>query len=169
MQLHHLYPFQEERKTRRRVGRGSGSGLGKTSGKGHKGQNARAGGGVPAGFEGGQMPLQRRLPKRGFKNYPFRSRYEVVNLDDLVAHFEGQTEISLEDIYGRGLARNGAAVKILASGDISVALKVEAHRFSASAKEKLANAGGEARELQPKEEKKPGFNRFKVSAKKAKD
>ena len=74
MQLHSLYPFPEERKTRKRVGRGSGSGLGCTAGKGNKGQNARAGGGVPAGFEGGQMPLQRRLPKRGFKNAPFRNR-----------------------------------------------------------------------------------------------
>lgn len=168
MQLHDLYPFAEERKTRKRVGRGSGSGLGCTAGKGNKGQNARAGGGVPAGFEGGQMPLQRRLPKRGFKNYPFRTRYSVVNLSDLVSHFEGKTEISLEDIYGRGLAKNGSEVKVLADGDVSVALKVEAHRFSASAREKLQNAGGEARELQPREEKKPGYNRFKVSAKDAK-
>jgi len=169
MQLHELYPFPEERKTRKRVGRGSGSGLGCTSGKGNKGQNARAGGGVPAGFEGGQMPLQRRLPKRGFKNEPFRTRYSVINLDDLVSHFTDKTEISLEDIYGRGLAVNGSAVKVLGDGDLSVALKVEAHRFSASAKEKLQKAGGEAKELQPREEKKAGYNRFKSSAKKAKD
>lgn len=148
MQLHELYPFPEERKTRKRVGRGSGSGLGKTSGKGHKGQNARAGGGVPAGFEGGQMPLQRRLPKRGFKNYPFRNRYEVVNLSDLVSHFEGKTEISLEDIYARGLAKNGYPVKVLADGEVSVALKVEAHKFSASAVEKLQKAGGEAKAIE---------------------
>ena len=83
MRLNDLYPFVEERKTRRRVGRGSGSGLGGTSGKGHKGQNARAGGGVRPGFEGGQMPLQRRLPKRGFKNFLFKVSFEVINLDQI--------------------------------------------------------------------------------------
>ena len=148
MQLNTLYPFPEERKTRKRVGRGSGSGLGCTAGKGNKGQNARSGGGVPAGFEGGQMPLQRRLPKRGFKNFPFKTTYCIVSLARLVAAFEGKTEISLEDIYGRGLADNGAPVKILGDGEISVALKVEAHKFSASAREKLQNAGGEARALE---------------------
>ncbi|MDL2216158.1 50S ribosomal protein L15 [Desulfovibrio sp. OttesenSCG-928-M14] len=167
MQLHTLYPFASERKTRKRVGRGSGSGLGCTAGKGNKGQNARSGGGVPAGFEGGQMPLQRRLPKRGFKNFPFRVRYEVVNLSDLVSHFEGVSEISLEDIYARGLAKNGCPVKILADGDISVALNVEAHRFSASAAEKLEKAGGKARALEEKTEKKSGYNKFK--AQKVKD
>lgn len=155
MRLHELYPFAEERKTRKRVGRGSGSGLGCTAGKGNKGQNARAGGGVPAGFEGGQMPLQRRLPKRGFKNFLFRNRYEVVNLSALVAHFEGRSEISLEDIYARGLARNGAPVKILGDGEISAALKVEAHKFSASAVEKLQKAGGEARALEVERSEKP--------------
>ena len=148
MQLHSLYPFPEERKTRKRVGRGSGSGLGCTAGKGNKGQNARAGGGVPAGFEGGQMPLQRRLPKRGFKNVPFRNRYSVVNLADLVSHFEGQSSISLEDIYARGLAANGSPVKVLGDGDLKAPLTVEAHKFSASAREKLQNAGGEAKALE---------------------
>ena len=148
MQLHSLYPFPEERKTRKRVGRGSGSGLGCTAGKGNKGQNARAGGGVPAGFEGGQMPLQRRLPKRGFKNAPFRVRYSVVNLADLVSHFEGKADISLEDIYGRGLAANGSPVKVLGDGELSAPLTVEAHKFSASAREKLQNAGGEAKALE---------------------
>ena len=148
MQLNDLYPFPEERKTRKRVGRGSGSGLGKTSGKGHKGQNARAGGGVPAGFEGGQMPLQRRLPKRGFKNHPFRNRYSVISLARLAQAFEGQTDISLEDIYARGLAKVGTPVKILGDGELTVALKVEAHKFSASAKEKLQGAGGEAKALE---------------------
>lgn len=168
MRLHTLYPFPEERKTRKRVGRGSGSGLGCTAGKGNKGQNARAGGGVPAGFEGGQMPLQRRLPKRGFKNFLFRNRYEVVNLSDLVSHFAGKSEISLEDIYGRGLAKNGFPVKVLGNGEVSAALIVEAHKFSASAVEKLCKAGGAARALEDKTEKKPGYNKFKVS-KKAKD
>lgn len=168
MQLHELYPFPEERKNRKRIGRGSGSGWGCTAGKGNKGQNARAGGGVPAGFEGGQMPLQRRLPKRGFKNYPFRNRYCVINLSDLAAHFEGQNEISLEDIYARGLAKNGSPVKVLGDGDLTVALKVEAHKFSASAKEKLQKAGGEARALEQDTEEKPGYNRFKAAPKKEK-
>lgn len=144
MNLHSLYPFPEERKTRKRLGRGSGSGLGKTSGKGHKGQNARSGGGVPAGFEGGQMPLQRRLPKHGFNNSVFRIEYSVVSLARLVSFFEGVNEIRLEDIYARGLARNGMPVKILADGEVTTALKVEAHKFSASAREKLQKAGGEA-------------------------
>ena len=113
MQLHNLFPFPEERKTRRRVGRGGGSGLGGTSGKGHKGQNARAGGGVRPGFEGGQMPLQRRLPKHGFKNAPFKVTYDVINLDVLTQAFEGKGSITLDDIYARGLARLGAPVKIL--------------------------------------------------------
>lgn len=148
MQLHELYPFAEERKTRKRVGRGAGSGLGCTSGKGNKGQNARAGGGVPAGFEGGQMPLQRRLPKRGFKNYPFKVTYEVINLTRLQESFEGKTTISLEDIYSRQLAKFGAPVKILGDGDLTVALTVEAHKFSASAIEKIRKAGGEAKALE---------------------
>ena len=147
MRLNDLYPFQEERKTRKRIGRGAGSGLGGTSGKGHKGQNARAGGGVRPGFEGGQMPLQRRLPKRGFKNYLFKLTYEVVNLDRLQFAFGEQTEISLDDIYTRGLCSFGAPVKILGEGDLSRAINVEAHRFSKSAVEKIKSAGGQVTEL----------------------
>ncbi|AAS95800.1 50S ribosomal protein L15 [Nitratidesulfovibrio vulgaris] len=147
MRLHDLYPFPEERKTRKRVGRGSGSGLGCTSGKGNKGQNARAGGGVRPGFEGGQMPLQRRLPKRGFKNM-FAVKYEVINLARLLAAFEGKAEITLDDIYDRGLCSLGSAVKILGEGDVTTAIKVEAHKFSASAVEKIRNAGGEAKALE---------------------
>jgi large subunit ribosomal protein L15 len=147
MQLHQVYPFPEERKNRKRVGRGGGSGWGSTSGKGHKGQNARSGGGVPAGFEGGQMPLQRRLPKRGFKNFPFRVRYEVINLGLLATAFEGRTEISIDDIYERGLAKAGCPVKILGDGELSAALTVEAHTFSASAAEKIRKAGGTAKTL----------------------
>lgn len=148
MQLHDLYPFPEERKTRRRVGRGSGSGLGCTAGKGNKGQNARAGGGVRPGFEGGQMPLQRRLPKHGFKNYPFKVTYEVINIDRLLSSFEGKTDITLDDIYARGLASYGAPVKVLSRGEVSTAIKVEAHKFSAAAAEKIRKAGGEAKELE---------------------
>jgi len=149
MHLHSIYPFPEERKNRKRIGRGSGSGWGCTAGKGNKGQNARAGGGVSPGFEGGQMPLQRRLPKHGFKNCPFKVTYEVINLSLLQAAFEGSTSITLEDIYARGLAKNGAPVKILGVGEVNAAIKVEAHKFSASALEKLQKAGGEAIALEP--------------------
>lgn len=147
MRLNDLYPFPEERKSRKRVGRGAGSGLGGTSGKGHKGQNARAGGGVRPGFEGGQMPLQRRLPKRGFKNYLFKVTFEVVNLDRLQAVFGDRKEITLEDIYDRGLCRFGAPVKILGDGEVTGSLTVEAHRFSRSAIDKIRKAGGQVREL----------------------
>lgn len=148
MQLHNLVPFEHERKTRRRVGRGGGSGLGSTSGKGHKGQNARAGGGVRPGFEGGQMPLQRRLPKHGFKNAPFKLVYAVVNLDVLLNAFEGKSKISLEDIYERGVVPMGSPVKILSRGEVKAAVTVEAHKFSKSAAEKIRQAGGQAKELE---------------------
>ncbi|MDR2160632.1 MAG: 50S ribosomal protein L15 [Desulfovibrio sp.] len=148
MRLDTLYPFPEERKTRKRVGRGSGSGSGCTAGKGNKGQNARSGGGVSPGFEGGQMPLQRRLPKRGFKNALFRTRYAVISVGRLAQVFEGHSSVSLEDIYARGLAGDGSLVKILGDGDISAPLEVEAHKFSASAREKLEKAGGAARALE---------------------
>lgn len=147
MKLNELYPFAEERKTRKRVGRGSGSGWGCTSGKGNKGQNARAGRSVPAGFEGGQMPLQRRLPKRGFKNH-FRTVYAPVNLGRLLAAFEGETEITIDAIYERGLVNRGELVKILGEGEVATAVKVEAHRFSAAAAEKIQQAGGEAKALE---------------------
>ena len=153
MRLHELYPFAEERKARKRVGRGSGSGLGKTSGRGHKGQNSRSGGGVPAGFEGGQMPLARRLPKHGFKNFLFKVEYEVINLGRLLEAFAGQSEINLDDIYSRGLAKPGAAVKILGVGSIDRAISVEAHRFSGSAIEKIKTAGGSVKALEQSEEK----------------
>ncbi|WP_421901153.1 50S ribosomal protein L15 [Maridesulfovibrio sp.] len=147
MRLHEIYPFQEERKNRKRVGRGGGSGWGGTSGKGHKGQNARSGGGVPAWFEGGQMPLARRLPKRGFKN-PFREEYVALNVGQILGAFEGKTEISLEDIYERGLCKKGALVKVLGMGEVSAAVTIEAHRFSASATEKITKAGGTAKALE---------------------
>lgn len=147
MQLHNLYPFPEERKQRRRVGRGTGSGLGGTSGRGHKGQNARSGGGVRPGFEGGQMPLQRRLPKHGFKNALFKTVYQAVDLDSLQEAFPGKTEITLEDIYRRGLAHRRELVKILARGAVEAPLQVEAHRFSRSAAEKIISAGGKVTEL----------------------
>lgn len=148
MHLHTLYPFPEERKTRRRVGRGAGSGLGCTAGKGHKGQNARAGGGVRPGFEGGQMPLARRLPKHGFKNYPFKVVYKAINIGDLLKFFPNADTITLEQIYDRGLAKNGLPVKILSGGVVTSAVTVEAHKFSAAAAEKIAKAGGKAEALE---------------------
>ena len=151
MRLNDLYPFPEERKGRKRVGRGAGSGLGGTSGKGHKGQNARSGGGVRPGFEGGQMPLQRRLPKRGFKNYLFKVTYEVINLDRLLAAFPDQKEITLEDIYSRGLVKS-ALVKILGEGEVTRPVSIEAFRLSQSAKDKILAAGGEVKELLADEE-----------------
>ncbi|NDV17932.1 50S ribosomal protein L15 [Pseudodesulfovibrio sp. JC047] len=147
MKLHELYAFPEEYKNRKRIGRGSGSGWGKTSGKGHKGQNARSGGGVRPGFEGGQMPLARRLPKRGFKN-PFREEYQAVNVGRLMALFEGKAEITLNDMYERGVVKNNAPVKVLGTGDVAQAVTIEAHRFSASAAEKIAKAGGTAKAIE---------------------
>lgn len=147
MQLHNLYPFPEERKQRRRVGRGQGSGLGGTSGRGHKGQNARSGGGVRPGFEGGQMPLQRRLPKHGFKNFLFKIRYGVINLDTLQEIFPDQQTISLEDIYKRRLVKDNELVKILARGEVNSPLTIEAHQFSKTAADKVIKAGGKVVEL----------------------
>ncbi len=148
MRLNELYPFAEERKNRKRVGRGSGSGMGKTSGKGNKGQNSRSGVSRDPAFEGGQMPIMRRLPKRGFKNDMFKTVYEVVNIARLEEVFSDKSEITLEDMYARGLVRGGCPVKVLGVGDISRAVTVQAHAFSASAAEKIKNAGGEARALE---------------------
>lgn len=127
---------------RKRLGRGPGSGTGKTSGKGHKGQKARTGHhGTPAWFEGGQMPIQRRLPKRGFKN-PFRTEYEIVNLDDIAALEE--TEITPEVLHQHRLIDlgKGRPVKILAEGELERKITVSAHRVSASARSKIEAAGG---------------------------
>lgn len=128
-------------RARKRVGRGPGSGLGKTSGKGHKGQKARSGGNVPAWFEGGQMPLQRRVPKRGFKN-PFRREYEIVNLQSLNG-LEEET-ITLEVLHSRRLVDlgKGRPVKILGDGEVSRKFTVQAHAASASARAKIEAAGG---------------------------
>ncbi|MDK2955093.1 MAG: large subunit ribosomal protein [Desulfovibrionales bacterium] len=147
MRLHELFPFPEERKNRKRVGRGGGSGSGTTAGKGTKGQLSRSGGKSHPWFEGGQMPIARRLPKRGFKNI-FREEYATVNLGKLVGHFEGKQDISVEDIYERGLARRGAPVKILSDGELSAAITVEAHKFSKAAVEKIQAAGGTAKALE---------------------
>ena len=145
MKLHELKAVEGSSTAAKRKGRGHGSGNGKTAGYGHKGQKARSGA-KKAGFEGGQMPLQRRLPKRGFKNYLFKVTYEVINLDRLLAAFPDQKEITLEDIYSRGLVKS-ALVKILGEGEVTRPVSIEAFRFSQSAKDKILAAGGEVKEL----------------------
>ncbi|AVM22471.1 MULTISPECIES: 50S ribosomal protein L15 [Bacillus] len=143
MKLHELKPSEGSRKVRNRVGRGIGSGNGKTSGKGHKGQNARSGGGVRPGFEGGQMPLFQRLPKRGFTNIN-RKDYAVINLDRLNSFDEG-TEVTPELLLETGaLSKLKAGVKILGNGKLEKKLTVKANKFSASAKEAIEAAGGTA-------------------------
>lgn len=141
MKLHELSPAPGSKKTRYRVGRGIGSGNGKTSGKGHKGQNARSGGGVRPGFEGGQNPLYRRLPKRGFNNR-FRTEYAVVNLTEL-NQFSAGTEVTPELLLQSGVVKNAKdGIKILGNGELTVQLTVKANKFSQSAVEKIQAAGG---------------------------
>ena len=142
MRLEELQPAPGARKKTKRVGRGPGSGSGKTASKGHKGQKARAGGVKGPGFEGGQMPLQRRLPKRGFHNL-FRKEYAVVNLRDL-AELSGT--VTPESLVESGLLkkRESNAVKVLGVGDLKSALTVRAHKFSKSASDKIQAAGGKA-------------------------
>ena len=144
MDLSNLKPSDRSRFTKKRVGRGQGSGNGKTAGRGHKGAKSRSGFKHKRGFEGGQMPLHRRVPKRGFHN-PFRVEYEVVNLDMLDAKFAAGTVITPELLREEGLVAGGKApVKILARGEIKKKLTVKAHKFSGKAAEKLAAAGGNA-------------------------
>ncbi len=141
MDLSNLKPALGSTKTRKRIGRGAGSGLGKTSGKGHKGQKARSGGSIKAGFEGGQMPLQRRLPKRGFTSLD-KKVFSLVNLRDL-EQFEAGSVIDVEALALAGLVNKILdGVKILGDGDLTKALTVKAHKFSKSAQEKIEAAGG---------------------------
>ncbi|MFB9276835.1 50S ribosomal protein L15 [Cohnella cellulosilytica] len=142
MKLHELSPNAGSKSTRKRVGRGAGSGLGKTSGRGHKGQNARSGGGVRPGFEGGQNPLYRRVPKRGFNNDRFATVFAIVNLDQL-NRFAAGTEVTPELLLSEGILKNAKdGIKILGNGDLNVQLTVKAHKFSQSAAEKIQAAGG---------------------------
>ena len=142
MKLHELKPAEGSRSTRNRVGRGIGSGNGKTAGKGHKGQNARSGGGVRPGFEGGQNPLFRRLPKRGFTNIN-RKEYAIVNLDTL-NRFEEGTEVTPALLIETGVVSSEkSGIKILGNGTLNKKLTVKAHKFSATAKEAIENAGGQ--------------------------
>jgi large subunit ribosomal protein L15 len=141
MKLNDIKPAKGAVKKRKRVGCGPGSGHGKTATRGHKGQNSRSGGGVPPWFEGGQMPLQRRLPKRGFHNI-FRVPYQVVNLDDL-ARFESGTRVNRGVLVEAGLVRkSGQRVKVLGKGELKVALDVEVDAFSRSAAKAIRDAGG---------------------------
>ena len=143
MKIHELSPAAGSNKDVKRIGRGHGSGNGKTAGKGHKGQNARSGGGVRPGFEGGQMPLARRIPKRGFNNI-FAEKMTVINVSDLAKFKEG-TVVDAELLAASGLIRKSAnGVKILGNGELSKNLTVKAQAFSASAKEKIEKAGGKA-------------------------
>ncbi len=144
MRLHSLKNTEGAVRRRKRVGCGEGSGRGKTSGRGGKGQTARSGGSIRPGFEGGQMPLYRRLPQRGFNNKNFRTEYAVVNLSTL-DRLEGVDAIDRDLLVEKGvIGASDGRVKILAQGEISRAVKVTAHKFSAAAKQKIEAAGGEA-------------------------
>lgn len=144
MKLNELRPnVGGETKAKKRLGRGTGSGLGKTSGKGHKGQNARSGGGVRPGFEGGQMPLFRRIPKRGFTNI-FAKEYAIINIEDL-NRFANDTVVTPELLFNEGIVKRGKAIdgiKVLGDGELNVKLTVKAQKFSKTAADKIAAAGG---------------------------
>src|SRR5579862_7736551 len=145
MDLSNLRPPKGAKHAKKRVGRGQGSGQGKTAGRGHKGAKSRAGFKFKRGFEGGQMPLHRRVPKRGFHN-PFRVEYEVVNLDTLAEKFEAGAVITPELLREQGMV-GGGKVKVLGRGDVNKALTVRVHKFSGKAAEKIAAAGGAAETL----------------------
>lgn len=144
MKLHELSPVPGSNTPAKRKGRGAGSGNGKTAGKGHKGQKARSGGSIRPGFEGGQMPMQRRLPKRGFVNI-FATNYAIVNLSDLDRKFEDGAVVDVEAIVASGLiSKVEDGIKVLGRGEITKSLTVKAAAFSKSAKEKIEKAGGKA-------------------------
>jgi large subunit ribosomal protein L15 len=144
MRIEDLRPAPGSTKERKRLGRGRGSGQGKTSGKGNKGLNARSGGGVRPGFEGGQMPLYRRLPKRGFLPYGGKTEFAIVNVKDLAARFAKGSVVDPDALVSSGLIRKSGrrAVKVLGDGDVAHALTVRVHKVSESAKQKLEAAGG---------------------------
>jgi large subunit ribosomal protein L15 len=146
MDLSNLRPPKGAKHAKKRIGRGQGSGHGKTATRGHKGAKSRSGFKHKRGFEGGQMPLHRRVPKRGFHN-PFRQEFQVVNLDALGERFDAGTDVTPELLRERGLIGRSGQVKVLARGDLSKALTVHAHKFSGKAAEKIAAAGGRAEVL----------------------
>ena len=142
MKIHELTPAEGSTRETKRLGRGIGSGLGKTSGKGHKGQKARSGGGVRPGFEGGQIPLFRRLPKRGFSNALFKTEYAVINLSDLNRFNDGDV-VTPELLREMGIIKKQlSGVKVLGNGTLEKKVTVKAHKFSESAKTKIENSGG---------------------------
>jgi large subunit ribosomal protein L15 len=146
--LHNLKPAKGSVRNRKRVGRGPGSGLGKTAGRGEKGQKSRSGFARKPGFEGGQMPLHRRVPKRGFSNYPFKKEFATVNLGRLEV-FEVGTIVTPELLVKQGIVKRlRDGLKVLADGELTKALTVHAHRFSEKAKEKIAGLGGKAEVLE---------------------
>jgi len=150
MKLHELSPAKGSKHARKRLGRGPGSGTGKTAGRGEKGQKSRSGHTHRPGFEGGQMPLVRRVPKRGFTNI-WRTEYTVVNLsqlEQLAVTATGGNEVTPDLLVARGLARRGRPVKVLGVGEVGRAYNVKAHRFSKSARAKIEAAGGSCEELQ---------------------
>lgn len=140
--LANLSPQKGATKNRKRLGRGPGSGHGKTAGRGHKGYKSRSGSGVKPGFEGGQMPLQRRLPKRGFTNI-FRKEYTIVSLSQLDS-FDGSKEINKAALVEAGIVKEGTLVKVLANGEVTKALNINVDKISGSAKSKIETAGGKA-------------------------
>jgi large subunit ribosomal protein L15 len=145
LKIHHLRPAAGSHKARTRVGRGEAS-KGKTAGRGTKGSKAR--GQVSPAFEGGQMPLHRRLPKlKGFSNLPFKTTYQVVNIDRLAALYPGGGDVTPDDLVAKGAVRPGELVKVLGQGETDAALRVSAHRFSATARQKITAAGGSVTEL----------------------
>jgi large subunit ribosomal protein L15 len=146
MDLSNLRGPEGATKNKRRVGRGQGSTLGKTAGRGQKGQKSRSGGSIRMGFEGGQMPLQRRLPKQGFSNHRFKKTFEVVNLGDLEGAFNDGDTVTLEALYAKRLVRRKHVdgVKVLGKGELTKKLTVQAHAFSGSAAARIAELGGTA-------------------------
>ncbi|MFN3599431.1 MAG: 50S ribosomal protein L15 [Aquificaceae bacterium] len=147
MKLHELAPKEGATKERKRVGRGIGSGLGKTCGKGHKGQKTRSGDrNLPSWFEGGQTPLHKRVPKRGFRPLE-KVEYSVVNLRTLEGYFQAGEEVTPEVLLQKGLVKKGMPVKVLGDGELTKPLRVKAHAFSNSAKEKITAVGGTCEEI----------------------
>ena len=150
MMIHEITPKVGRYKTRKRVGRGHGSGLGKTSGRGHKGAASRSGWKRRPGYEGGQMPLIRRIPKRGFSNAQFRRLYHIVNIKTLETHFAEGAEVTARILADARVIRDaGLPLKILGEGELTKALKVTAAKFSASARTKIEAAGGTVQEVSP--------------------
>ena len=149
MKINEIKPNEGATRRKIRVGRGPGSGKGKTAARGHKGQKSRSGYSRRFGFEGGQMPLIRRLPKRGFSNYPFKKEYVGINLT-MLALFENQDVITVQDFIEKGIVKDiKDGIKILGNGEINRPVTVKAHKFSKSAREKIEKAGGKCEVLEP--------------------